>query len=406
MQTNQTHRELHGDVMKDQVDVYVLLVNLLRRWRIVALVTAVISGTVGVLNFFVISPIYESSAVVAFHNDDPALGIDLYSFRSFASSPSVMAEVARRAGLDLPANPANGLPERFEFESQVQGPLIVVKAKATDPHLAAKLVDAWITAIQSEVFRTMEKRLSERRDTAIANYVAAIEALTALENTLATFDQEFPIALMEARLQRDSEKLVVHEEQLENLRKSTIPVNEAAVKALKEVLVHENATFDSVFLLQSATADDVLLTQLNPTYLELRRRLAQLESALAADRVLAERLEEELPELEARIANANAELLETRLQRERLVRRLSEARALVEATRQERDEVLALERQLVNRARVEVISEPFVPGRPIAPRKMLSLAVSIVLGILVGSFGVLIGELWKSTSGVARARVM
>ena len=392
-------REFYGHVGEDGIDYRVLVTMIIRRWKTVIGTVVLVVAIVGVLNTFFIPPTFESSTVVAFRNDDVALEIDFYAFQALSSSPTVMKEVLRITGVEIPISE---LLERFDFEADTDARLMRIKVRAEDPYLAEELANAWIVAVQSEVARAMRNRLSELRSIVEANYDAALQALTVLEDSLAIFDSEYPISVMEARLQRDSQKLVSDEGRLENLR-SLIPVNEATVDALKEVLNQESATFDSVYLLQSAAAQDVLLTQLNPTYLDARRRVAELESALVADRMRIKLLEEELPGLQARVVEAGTELVNAKLQRERLVRSINDARSRLEATRRERDEVLALERQLSGRSRVDVISVPFVPDRPIAPRKLFNLVLGALLGFMIAVVGVLASEWWKSRGGVARA---
>src|SRR5690606_39594058 len=84
-------------------------------------------------------------------------------------------------------------------------------------------------------------------------------------------------------------------------------------------------------------------------------------------------LEQELPSLRARVDEARATLIDAKLQRERLVRDLEETRALLEAARLERDEIIALERQLPIRSRVEVTSESLLPASAGGTPKLLYL---------------------------------
>src|SRR5690606_40371398 len=73
--------------------------------------------------------------------------------------------------------------------------------------------------------------------------------------------------------------------------------------------------------------------------------------------------------------------------------------ALLEAARLERDEIMALQRQLPIRSRMEVISEPMLPDSPVAPRKMLNLALGAMLGGMIAVFGVILAEWWRSPEG-------
>src|SRR5690606_31379682 len=344
---------------------------LVRQWKVIAAVVAAVVSAVAVMNAFFIPPTYESSAVVQFRTDNAAVGLDFRAFQALSASPSVMMQVSRLSGVDWSVGQVS---DRFGFKEQNNAPILTVTAKAQDPQTAVRLVQAWIEAVRAETIRRMQNRLADQKGVVDANYQAAMDQIATAEEALARFDQEFPISLMEVQLERDIAKLVADERLLETLKNTTIPANEAKMAALEEALDEENVTLDGGVLVQPSTTGEIQVPLLNPTYLELRQQLVALESTLATDRRRVELFEQELPSLRARVDEERANLIDAKLQRERLVRDLEEARALFEAARLERDEIIALERQLPTRSRVEVISEPMLPDSPVAPRKMLNLA--------------------------------
>ncbi len=354
-----------------------------------------------ILNTFVLTPTYESYAVVTFRNAD--LGLDLPVLRALASSPAVMTEIQRQVGFE---GQLGELAERFEFVVESSGSLFTVKAQSDDPRHAELLVRAWIAAVESQVSQALEGRLAQQVSNAEANFSAARAALSEAEEALAAFDREHPLDLMEARLWRDKQKLVSDEATLENLKTLAIPTKEATLGALREALNQESAAVESSPSLPGVTANGAVLTQLNPTYFELRRQVSELESSLAADRVRVEVLERELADLRVRVADADRELLEAKLERTRLAREVSEARSLFEAARQEWEEALALKRRLETRPYVQVVSEPTLPDRPVSPRKMLNLALAAVLGSMVGVFGVLFIQWWKAPVASDKAKAV
>jgi Uncharacterized protein involved in exopolysaccharide biosynthesis len=392
--------DYYAYIADDEIDLRELATILVRQWKVIVAVVAAVVSAVAVMNAYFIPPTYESSAVVQFRTDNAALGLDFRAFQALSASPSVMMEVGKSTGVDWSVVQVS---ERFRFKEENNAPILTVTAKAQDPQTAVRLVQAWIEAVRAETQRRMASRLADQKGVVEANYQAAMDRMAMVEESLARFDQEFPISLMEAQLERDIAKLVADERLLETLKNATIPANEAMMAALKEALDEENVTLDGGVLVQPT--GEVQVRPLNPTYLELRRQLVALESTLATDRRRVELLEQELPSLRARVDEARATLIDAKLQRERLVRDLEEARALLEAARLERDEIIALERQLPTRSRVEVISEPMLPDSPVAPRKMLNLALGAMLGGMIAVFGVLLAEWWRSPEGRGRARV-
>lgn len=396
----------HTCVSNGEIDLRQLVGVLLRQWKVIAGVLALVVGSVAFMNGFIIPPTYESSAVVQFHSEGAVSGLDFSAFQALAASPGVMTEVAKLAAVDGSVAELN---RQFNFReaanaSRAGASLLEVTAKAQEPQMAMQLVQAWIEAVRSATLRTMEIRVADQKRIVEANYLAAVDALHEAEDVLTRFDRQFPISLMEIELDRAVAKLVSDEQLLENLKNTTIPANEAKLQALKEALSEENVTLESgVILVQPWTAGDTQVTALNPTYLALRQQVFTLESTLAMDRRRVELLEQELPILRARVDEARAKLVEAKLERERLVRDVEAARVHFEAMRRDRDQVITLERQMPTLARVEVISEPMLPEKPVAPRKVFNVVLGAMLGVMMGVFGVLFAEWWRSPEEAGRS---
>lgn len=388
MNTAAVQRDSANYGATSDIGLYFVAGALLRRWKTVIGVVALIVAATAVCTEFFVSRTYESTAVVAFRNNDPALVVDFAAFQALASSPTVLEEIVRK--MDINKSVA-GLRGQLRFAADPAAQQVRVSARANDAHTAVGIIDAWIDVMQVEVRRIMEDRLADYGRITEANYSAALEALTALEDSLVTFDLEHPLELMGARAQRDTRKLVADEEKLASLRSSII-IGETTIAALNEALSRQEVALD-------VPASGDLLWQIMAAQQEIKWRLATLEGDLAANRRLVELLESELPALEARVVEANKEIANARLQRERLVRSVKETETMAEAVRRERDKILALERELPHRSRIEVISPPILPDQPVSPRKMFNLALSAVLGVLVAVFGVLVAEWWKSASG-------
>src|SRR5690606_5650956 len=265
-------------IADDEIDLRELATILVRQWKVIVAVVAVVVSAVAVVNSFFIPPTYESSTVVQFRTDSAVLGLDFRAFQALSASSTVMMEVSRLSGADWSVGQVR---DRFRFKEENNAPILTVTAKAQDPQTAVRLVQAWIEAVRAETQRRMASGLADQKGVVVANYQAAMDRMAMVEEALARFDQEFPISLMEAQLERDIAKLVADERLLETLKNATIPANEAMMAALKEALDEENVTLDGGVLVQPT--GEVQVRPLNPTYLELRQQLVALESTLATD---------------------------------------------------------------------------------------------------------------------------
>ena len=188
-------------VLDEEIDLRELVRLLIQHWKAIAGVLMVFVAAAFILNTFVLTPTYESYAVVTFRNAD--LGLDLPVLRALASSPAVMTEIQRQVGFE---GQLGELAERFEFVVESSGSLFTVKAQSDDPRHAELLVRAWIAAVESQVSQALEGRLAQQVSNAEANFSAARAALSEAEEALAAFDREHPLDLMEARLWRGQAK--------------------------------------------------------------------------------------------------------------------------------------------------------------------------------------------------------
>ena len=387
---------------EDEIDLRELAAVIVKQWKVIAAIVVLVGVAVTVVNTYFLTPIYQSSATVSFSNS-PTGDLSFEAFQALASSPSVMSQVIRDTRVDMSVPELTG---RFSFQPANGTPLLTASVKVDDPQLAVRLVEAWIVAVQSETHRFMQGRLADRKALAEANYLAQREALLIAEDTLAQFDREHPIGVLELELQRDIAQLVADEQRLENLRDAAIPADEAAVQVLMELLAAEEMFLDGGLLAETQRTGELQFAAVNPAYVEIRQRLTALESTLAANRRRVEALEESLPHLRQRVNETNLMLTNLKIQRERLQRDVEEARKLFEAARTERDQVLALERQLPQMARIDVVAEPVFSDRPVAPSKMLNLALGIMLALMISVFGVLVAEWWRGDQRRASGNVL
>src|SRR5690606_8330414 len=148
--------------------------------------------------------------------------------------------------------------------------MLTVAVKAGDPYLAERLVHSWIEAMRSEAVSMMMASVSEQLADAESNNQAASALLFAAEEALLAFDREHPLDLMTARLDRLKHRLVKDEKAVGALTESVIPTKEAILERVPRSLGQESALLGA---LAWAARDGVQITQLNPTYFELRRQV-------------------------------------------------------------------------------------------------------------------------------------
>lgn len=239
---------------------------------------------------------------------------------------------------------------------------------------------------------------------------------------------ELSQALTRARLTALERELVGGETRLRELTSSTIPIDEARLSSLEDVLESEPrvVTGSTVSNGGGAARSPVKETSsgemvLNPVYVSLAQDLAGTRVRLATSRREAETLEDQLSNLQAEGEKLHGKLVEgfpiLREQVRDLRQRISEAKATRgdldsevtslgtahEPAMAELDRLLEIEPRLTTIASLSTIREPAVPTSLVAPQRNRNILLAAVLGIMLGGFGALFLGYYRTVPPVARA---
>ncbi|OUM88701.1 MAG: hypothetical protein BAA01_00010 [Bacillus thermozeamaize] len=197
--------------------------------------------------------------------------------------------------------------------------------------------------------------------------------------------------------------MVEAEARLRDLTQNTIPADEARLEALERALADQpevlgengpRVVVPSGDSPAGVTAADV--TMLNPVYLQLNQDLVATRTRLATNRRAAEGLQEQLEQLPAEIDQLRSALIAYRAERARLEREFNTLRPMVDQARAKRDSLLALQRQAADLIVPAIVADPVLPEAPVAPRKLLNMALAGFVGAFVGVWAALFIEFWSA----------
>ena len=397
----QAHSPVPVQAWEDEIDLRQLIESIWRRrWFIASLVIAAVAAA-GVLSYFVLPPRYESSITVDLLVPQATeLGLNPAVFEALATSNRVLEAMVQLGFLDMTPDRVRG---SIAVSLSKDSRLLTVTTRAQSASQAQQLAVLWYEAFRQEAGAYAQERVAQRLDVAEAELAARESMYSAARDALNAFDSTVMLPVMEARLESLQAELVEAEERLRTLTQSTIPADEARLQAIQLALAEQPQVLGGSHVMvvpvdsgAGVTTSDV--TMLNPVYLQLSQDLASTQTRLVTNRRSAELLATVVAELPAQIEALRARLIAYREERARLEREVNALKPMVDEARAQRDTLLALQRA-ADAAVPAVVSDPALPSAPVAPRKLLNMALAGFLAAFVGVFGALVMDFWATGKG-------
>lgn len=372
----------------EEIDLWELFMVLIKRFKLIAALFLVAVITAVIFNFFIFSPVYESSLVLALPSGG-RVGTNADGYLELAQSPATFRRIKDTLGF---AENVESLRQHFNVELQRRvenEEFIKVAASAGVPELTVEYCNTWLEAFDQEVLLFMEEKLTREKSLAAQVLKQRTEELAQAEEELGAFDRNNPISLKENELRVLENELVQGEQTLRELQMA-IPTDEARLKFLEETLAKEKETLTgnvggTVYPDSSAAGvTSANVTILNPVYLNISQDLATTRARLVANQEKAKLLVKKNEDIQKKIEEIRERIVSWKLERERLVRNETEAKRLYNEARGEYEAYLQTESNLLSLAKSRVVVEPALPQRPVGPRKLFNTALAGILGLFAG----------------------
>lgn len=372
----------------EEIDLWELFMVLIKRFKLIAALFLVAVITAVIFNFFIFSPVYQSSLVLALPSGGK-VGTNADGYLELAQSPATFRRIKDTLGF---AENVESLRQHFNVELQRRvenEEFIKVAASAGVPELTVEYCNTWLEAFDQEVLLFMEEKLTREKSLAAQVLKQRTEELAQAEEELGAFDRNNPISLKENELRVLENELVQGEQTLRELQMA-IPTDEARLKFLEETLAKEKETLTgnvggTVYPDSSAAGvTSANVTILNPVYLNISQDLATTRARLVANQEKAKLLVKKNEDIQKKIEEIRERIVSWKLERERLVRNETEAKRLYNEARGEYEAYLQTESNLLSLAKSRVVVEPALPQRPVGPRKLFNTALAGILGLFAG----------------------
>lgn len=384
---------------EDEIDLRTLLEVILRRKNLIIGLIIVAMGAAALLSFFVLPSVYESQVVVQLRPDggsDTDLSLDALS--ALALSPVVLDDV--RASLPGGAS-TEQLRRVYEVKLDANARLLYVSGQAGTAAEAYQLVDRWEEAFSASVIRHGSSLITARATTAGLALQRRQADFDGARERLRSFESEQMLDIMSSRLSLLERDLTDSEARLRTLTQLSIPEDEERLAFLQAQLAEQTRTWQlgdgtlPVALPDGAGGLVLSGTILNPVYLQLSEDIAQVSQRLAANKALATALSSFVLEVPLEITALRREVAQLRNERERLIRDVAVEESLLEQAEEEYHTWLRRTGE-AEALRPVVVSEPTFPTSPVAPRKLLNIALAAFLAAFVGVGIAFLMEIWHS----------
>ena len=405
--------------MEEEIDLREYINVIVRRWKWILGVTLAAVIAAAVVSFLLLAPVYEAKAGVIIvksrsevtfepkyrtltEEELGSVGIDVNARRkaleALVKSSSVASEVIDKlgSGLEPEEREVEALLEIVETESN--GDLIGIKVEGEDPGKIAAIANAW-----GEAYERYVNELYSGRAQSPANIQAQVaeaeSSYKEAQEALARFTGDNQIEALTREIGAKQNTLADHYTTKRQLDRLIADVRALRDQSHRETASSPTGTGNSLSIMLLQASAFTLLSPGLPVELQLSfDDMAGLESS-AEEQV--QDLDALLSILEARREEVQSLIDEMTLQQEilQLQEQLERERAREQELTSARDLAWETYDTLARKeAEVGVASQvtdtevrlavPAVePKEPVAPKKMLNIAIAGMLGLMVGVFG-------------------
>ena len=393
------------DTMEEVIDLKQYINVLLKKKKIIALVTLLSVFTSAVLSFFIHPPIYEAKALLLVTQASDKLNINrnndnLDSLISSVSripqltmntyvdqlkSEVLMQRVIDRLGLDKNIYTPSLLLSITEARALKDSTIIELKVTEKDAALASKIANT----ISEQYLELISEKNQEQMSRSVVFLSRQADAtqkeLKQLLDKLKAFDTESGgISLQELQFQAKSQDLAKYQSQL-NDAQVELSQAEAGRERLERELAATPKTI-SVMKAVDGSKEPVASEEVNPLYIAMSQELNQKTGKAAEARARITAIVGIVSELKDDIDKIQSLLVPRKSEREQMEaekKRLENAsNLLAEKTTQTQ---IAKSIDLGGTA-IVMVSPAMVPGGPVKPNKKMNIALAFILGLMVSVF--------------------
>jgi succinoglycan biosynthesis transport protein ExoP len=415
----------------EEISLRELVEILVRGRRTIALITIMAVLVAGVASFFVVDPSYEARAIVMVNQAQPAPPeqgtpefltsltrlpqMTIATYVAQVKNPVILRRVIEDYDLTDKYTVAQ-LAAKVSVNTPKDTNLMEIKVQDKDPKLAADIANSLAAELVSFVSATNQQRVQ-------ASARVLKNQIDSEEKSMSQGADELKAWLQEPRsvteLQADLDAGL---ELLKELKGEVVTARLELETARAGLRAAEKALNDipPTIKTRKALADDAYLSQVvgsksgqtpttigsiqmeseevNDAYMALLQETAVRSAEVAGYESKVKAAETALAQVRQEVQDVQVVLVDKQLQYEQLQQKLDTARQNYALYNAKYAEALSASSLSAGEANLILLSQAFIPRSPVAPRKLLNMAVAGVLGLMVSVFIVFFQAYWRSSA--------
>lgn len=390
----------------EEISLRELLEILVKRKKTIIYITTLAVLITGILNFLVLKPQYEVKMVLMTSNLSEQLrrtgedlaksdnvgnildvisqypSMNLETYRQQIKTPEVMAKTITDLNLEDEYT-VETLAEKISLETVKDTELITIKMQDRDAQKAADIVNKVgenFVSVVSDNAKDRASKASEhikgQMDMEKEKYDESLLELKEFLSQPRTA-QELELE-MEAKLKQMT-KFKTHLNELDIRKESLESAIEVAGTNSSRINIQPMANSPQTMNIVTGDAKNMLQIE-----------LAEVQGSMESTNKKIAQMQEEIEKLQTE--------LQDKKHKESLIQQKVEiAGTTYESFVKKYEELRVTESSKIGEAGIVVISEAYPNTKPISPRKSLNVAISLVLGFMIGIFVAFFQEYWQAT---------
>ena len=420
----------------EEISLRELIEVLLKRKKIIAVITVAAILVSGIISFQVLDSIYEAKTILMASGMNgraqtqageqgieelldnmsqyPQMSIEAY--KEQIKNPQILDQTIKELNLDEQDISRLGLRDMITLSTIKDTNLITISVKHKDNTLAADIANTVakkFTVHVSEIAKTQAEKSSNYIKTQMEVEKKNLdEALLEYKNYLSQ-----PKGLIELQKEVDSKTDLITQYKTDLLnaeiaeRKVTasLDATNTELKNTKEIIVLNKSITDDPLLTQYAADKDGKNTEeilninlqseyINVIYENLKSQANEYEIKLSTLKAEKEALSKAIEATGNELETLQADLAEKQHQDNIIKQKVDFTRSTYEAFLNKYEETRILKSSDIGEASIIIVSPAVEPLTPIGPRKMMNVAIAAVLGLMLGVFVAFFKEYWQSSA--------
>lgn len=423
--------------MEEEISLRELIEILLKRWKIIAVITLTCILIAGVVSFYIMEPVYEAKTMLMASyatekltnsnsgSDDvegilesitmyPAMTIQTY--KEQLKSPEILQSTIDELGLDKEEVTVNGLMKMISLETIKDTNLIAIKVSHNNPEIASNIANTLAVKFTNFITDMARDHASKSSDFLQSQLEveklkldeASLELKQFLSQPRGVDELKGEVSSMLSMLNSYKTQIVQKEVELGKIR-AGLSAAEYEMNNTPKVIT-TSKSLDNDTLLNQMVSEETGLSivdtsriimnseEVNDNYLDLKMQVSSYKISKAELEREIEEIKIKIDDYQVKLEETQHELADKDYEKTLVQRKVSISQNTYNAFLQKYEESLVAESTKVGESSIDIISQAMVPLNPVGPKKLLNMAIGGVLGLMLGVSTAFFIAYWKSTA--------